>query len=133
RPARLFGLFGHLVENPDVEFPAAEAARPGPEELTHAREELESIGDAAWQLMPEREPPRGWDSLQRKLRTLRFTRDVTGWREAADFLDALAGLCKPGPRGHDIVQNRWRDRALAKALCERVDAFSVGDTPANAL
>ena len=133
RPARLFGLFGHLVENPDVEFPAAEAARPGPEELTHAREELESIVDAAWQLMPEREPPRGWDSLQRKLRTLRFTRDVTGWREAADFLDALAGLCKPGPRGHDIVQNRWRDRALAKALCERVDAFSVGDTPANAL
>jgi ATP-dependent helicase/nuclease subunit A len=133
RPVALYGLFDKLVENPDVVFPA-EAAEPGtPEELEATRAELEELVDRAWELMPEREPEKGWDSLQRKMRTLRFTRDVTGWREPADFYEALAEICRPGRRGHSIVQNRWKNKEHAKALRADVDAFGVGDTPARRL
>ena len=133
RPSRLWGLFGHLVENPDVHFPTDETAPPSTSELGEIRTTLDQLVDHGWELMPDQEPARGWDSLQKKLRTLQFTRDVTGWTESADFFDALSRLCKPGPRGHAITQNRWRDAAMAKALRDRVDAFGVGDTAARAL
>jgi ATP-dependent helicase/nuclease subunit A len=133
RPASLVGLFDQLVENPDVDFPAPAERAPTLAEIGGLREELEELVDHGIVLMPEREPAKRWDSLQKKLRTLHFTRDVTGWREPADLFEALATLCKPGPRGHQITQNRWKDGALAKALCRRVDDFAVGDTPARRL
>lgn len=133
RPAELYGLFDRLVENPDVDFPAEEAEAGSREELEAAKRELEAIVDEAWELMPEQVPPKGWDRLQQKLHTLHFTRDVTRWTEPADFYDALAAVCKPGPSGHRIVQNRWRERAMAVALRDRVDSFGVGDTPAQRL
>lgn len=133
RPSRLRGLFDHLVENPDVHFPTDTTEPPSAAELSEVRGVLDELVDRAWELMPDHEPKRGWDSLQRKLRTLHFTRDVTGWKEPADFFDALSRLCKPGPRGHSITQNRWRDGSMAKALCNRVDEFGVGDTVAGGL
>jgi ATP-dependent helicase/nuclease subunit A len=131
KPVTLVGLFDHLVENPDVEFPA-EAAEPGsPAELAAIRAELEELVDSAAELMPEREPEKDWDSLQKKMRTLRFTRDVTGWTQPADFYDALATVCRAGSTGHRVTQNRWKNGPLAKAFCARVNAFGVGDTPAR--
>ena len=132
-PAALWGLFGHLAENPDVTFPTEEAEAPTEAELAETRRELSEIVDHGWELMPDREPERRWDSLQGKLRTLHFTRDVTGWNKPADFFDALSKLCKSGPNGHRIVQKRWRDASMAKALCARVDAFAVGETRASEL
>jgi len=126
RPAQLFGLFDKLVENPDVTYPTTKRAPPGAREIEAARAELEQIVDRGLELMEDHEPDKGWDSLQKKLRTLAFTRDVTGWREPADFFEALSRIHKPGPNGHSIVQKRWKDKALAKKLCERVDAFAVG-------
>lgn len=131
RPALLTQAFEHLVENPDVDFPAEDAEPPSSADLAPIREELEAVVDLGWELMPEREPTPKWDSLQKKLRTLHFTRDVTGWREPADLFEGLAQLCKSGPKGHRITQKRWRDKALAKALCQRVDDFFVGDTAAR--
>ena len=133
RASRLRGLFGHLVENPDVHFPTDETRPPSAAELSEVRAVLDDLLDRAWELMPDHEPNRGWDSLQKKLRTLHFTRDVTGWKEPADFFDALSRLCKQGPRGHLITQNRWRDGSMAKALRDRVDEFGVGDTAARGL
>ncbi|HSH75200.1 MAG TPA: UvrD-helicase domain-containing protein, partial [Longimicrobiales bacterium] len=133
RPLALYGLYDRLVDNPDVHFPVESAEPASDEELEATREELEGIVDTARELMPEREPDRDWDGLQRKLRRLHFTRDVTGWREPPHFYAALGTVCKPGPGGHRIVQKRWKDKALAKALCERVNAFGVGDTPARRL
>jgi len=133
RPVALFGLFDRIVENPDVEF-RTEAVEPGStREMEAARHELGALVDMAWQLMSETEPPRGWDSLQRKMRTLHHTRDATGWTRPADFYEALARVSKPGPNGHQIVQNRWKDAPLAVAFRDRVNAFSVGDTPARRL
>jgi ATP-dependent helicase/nuclease subunit A len=132
RPGQLWGLFDRLVENPDVDFPAPEAEPPTPAELGPVRGELDDIVSKGLELMDAREPDKGWDSLQTKLRTLAFTRDVTGWAEPADFFHALSSICKSG-KGHRITKNRWKDGDMARALCDRVDAFGVGDTPARSL
>jgi ATP-dependent helicase/nuclease subunit A len=133
RPTSLHGLFDQVVENPDVDFEADEVSPASLEALAPVREALESLVDRGRELMPEREPERGWDSLQEKLRTLHFTREVTGWSEPADLYEAIGVLCKPGPNGHRIVQNRWRNAAQAVALRDDADAFGVGDTPARRL
>ncbi|HET9948585.1 MAG TPA: UvrD-helicase domain-containing protein, partial [Longimicrobiales bacterium] len=133
RPALLYPLFERLVENPDVDFPADTAEPGSPEEVAAVRAELESLVDQAMALMPERVPEKDWDSLQKKMRTLAFTRSVNGWREPADFYDALASICKQGARGHTTTYKRWKDSALAKAFLAKVNAFAWGDTPANRL
>ena len=133
QPSRLWGLFNHLVENPDVDFPTDEVASPKPSELTEVCGQLEELVDRAWELMPDHEPQRSWDPLQKKLRTLHFTRDVTGWKKPPELFDALSKLCKSGSTPHKITKNRWKDGDLAKALCDNVNAFGVGDTPAHRL
>ncbi len=133
RPHQLSGLFDAVVENPDVGYPVEERKRPSAAEIRTTRTELEDLVNRGLELMPAREPERGWDALQKKLRTLAFTRDVTRWREPADFFDALDLICKFGDKGHQITQNRWKDKKLAVSLRDRVDAFGVGDTPARRL
>ena len=133
RPLGLYGLFEHVVENPDVVFEADASEPPPLSEVASVRAELEAIVDHAHELMPEREPEKGWDSLQKKIRTLHFTRDITGWEKAADLFDALALLCKPGPRGHSITQKRWKNAQMAKDVRARADEFGVGETRARGL
>lgn len=133
RPLGLYGLFEAVVENPDVVFEAEEAEPPPAAEVSSVRSELEAIVDHGWELMPEREPERGWDSLQKKIRRAHFSREITGWNEPADLFEGIEALCKPGKKGHSITQNRWKDKELAKALRDRADAFGVGDTPARRL
>lgn len=132
-PVSLYDLFGRLTENDDVEFPTEASSLPTAAEFAPIREELEAIVDTGWELMDDMPPAKGWDPLQKKIRTLHFERGVTGWKEATDVFEAVAQLCKPGPKGHQSTLNRWRDKALAKALRERVDEFGVGDTPAHRL
>ena len=132
KPLSLYNLFDAVVENPDVEF-RSDAVPPGsPEELDALRQELEALVDRAWELMPDRVPEGDWDSLQKKLRTLHFSRDVTGWTEPAELYEAIGSLCKPS-NPHKVTQNRWRDGAQAKALRDAVNAYAVGDAPARNL
>ncbi len=133
RAVSLYGLFGLLVENEDVDFPTETTQLPTSAELAPIREELEAIVDTGWELMDDMPPARGWDSLQGKIRQLHFERAVTGWKDTTDVFAAIALLCKPGPRGHKTTLKNWRDKALAKGLRSRVDAFGVGDTPAHQL
>jgi ATP-dependent helicase/nuclease subunit A len=133
RTSHLYGLFEHLSENPDVAFPTAQTAPPAGNEMTGVRRELEAIVRTGMELMPDRVPDKDYDSLQKKIRTAAFTLDVTGWKSAADFFEALALLQKDGPTGHKATYNRWRDKALTKALEARVNDFGVGDTTATRL
>jgi len=133
RPASLYGLFEHVVENPDVSFEAEAADPPPPPEVAAVRAELEALVDHAWELMPDRQPEKDWDSLQKKIRTLHFTREITGWDSQADLFEAIATLCKQGTRGHTVTQNRWKNGQMAKGVAERATAFGVGDTPARKL
>jgi len=133
KPVALYELFDHVVENPDVEFPA-EASTPGSaEDLAAVRVVMEALVDRARELMPERVPDGDWDSLQKKLRAIHFSRDVTGWTEAADVYECIGLLCQAGRNGHNVTQNRWRNGAQAKALRDEVNRFVMGDTPARRL
>jgi ATP-dependent helicase/nuclease subunit A len=132
RAGQLYKMFGAVVENPDVEFPAETGSTASEAELAAVRAVLDELVDRGRELMPERVPDKDWDSLQKKLRTLLFLRDVTGWTEPADVYEALGILCKPG-RPHSITQNRWRNAAQAKALNEDITRFAVGDAPARQL
>jgi ATP-dependent helicase/nuclease subunit A len=131
RPGSLHGLFVDVVENPDVEFPADRADPATEQELVGVRRTLQQLVERVWELMPDRVPQRGWDSLQKKMRALHFSLDITGWKEPADLFEALGQLCKPRP--HSITLNRWRDGAQARALNEEVTKFAVGDAPARTL
>lgn len=133
KASSLYDLFEKVVENPDVEFPADPSPPGSIDDLSSVRSVLDELVDRGWELMPEREPDPEWDSLQKKLRTLHFSRDVTGWNEPADLYEAIGLLCKPGPNGHQITQKRWRHAAQAVALREDVNRFGVGDTPARNL
>jgi len=132
RPSSLFELFEQVVENPDVDFSAASSEPPAMAEVSDVRQELETIVDRGWELMDEVPPARGWDSLQRRIRRLHFEREVTDWKEPADLFEAIATLCKPASSGgHKTTLNRWRDKGMAGALKDRVNAFGHGDTPAQ--
>ncbi len=133
RASALFDLFGFLVENPDVSFPAEQVAPPSSAAIARVKSRLEALVAKGWELMPEAVPDKDWDSLQKKVRSLRFTREITGWRDTPSFFEALAVICKDGPNGHRIVQKRWKERGLAKAYVDEVDEFSVGDTEATRL
>ena len=131
-PSALYHLFDVLVENPDVDFPADHVHPPAESAVARVRKELERLVDRGWELMPETVPQPDWDSLQKKIRSLRFTREITGWKSAPSFFEALALICKESGE-HRITQKRWKDKAMAKAFCEDVNAFAVGDTQANRL
>jgi len=132
RAGQLYRLFGAVVENPDADFPAEAGSTASDAELAAVRATLDQLVERGRELMPDRVPDKDWDSLQKKLRTLLFLRDVTGWTEPADVYEALGTLCKSG-RPHSITQNRWRNAAQAKALNEEITAFAVGDAPARQL
>jgi len=133
RTSQLYGLFANLAENPDVDFPAEETAPPAGSDVTAVRRELQELVERSLELMDAREPPRGWDSFQRKLRTAWFTLDVTGWKRLADFFEALAPLVRVGTSEHRTTLNRWKDADMARALLARANAFGFGDTPARRL
>ncbi|HSG09498.1 MAG TPA: UvrD-helicase domain-containing protein, partial [Longimicrobiales bacterium] len=132
RTHHLFDLFGSLVENPDVDFPAGAVLPPSAQEIAAVSRELEVLVRRGRELMPAREPEKGWDSFQKKVRTAAFTLEVTGWKRPADFFEALALMCHDG-KGHTTTQNRWRDKAMAKSLLEAANEFGHGDTAATRL
>lgn len=108
RTYQLFDLFRTLVEQPDVRF---EAPRHDPPDVAPARLALERWLDEAVQLLPRREPDDGWDPLQQAIRRLRYQRDIVGWDDPIDFLNALLDL----PTSARITQKRWADDAAGKA------------------
>ncbi len=130
RTSQLYRLFTHLADNPDVEFPAEATRPPSASEVAAVRRDLEAIVGRGRELMPEREPERGWDPFQKKLRTAWFTLDVTGWKRRAEFFDALTLLCRTGKSPHKTTYNRWKDTPLTRDLVARANAFGFGDTAA---
>lgn len=132
RPASLQGLFETLVENPDVDFPISDLDPPGTADVGDVRTALDAIVSAAWELMDDLPPERGWDSLQKKLRRLHFEREITGWNTAPDLFEAIATLCKTGTP-HKTTFNRWKDKELTRTLVGEINDFGLGDTTAHRL
>ena len=120
-PNQLWNLFKTQVENPDVNFGSAPVDPPDPSEIEAVRIEFDKLLDRAAGLMPAREPPRGWDSFARRVRTLLYWKRAQGWDNRIVFFDALARVyqkkCRP-------TQNRWLDGPAIKALAAEFEEFA---------
>jgi ATP-dependent helicase/nuclease subunit A len=127
RPQQLQKLFDELVDQPDVVYPLARVPRP---EAAFMRRRLEALMDQAAQLLPAREPDRGWDALQKTMQRLRFHREVLGWTRDIAFLDVIGEL-KRG--SFDLTQNRWLNGAAAKDVSLELKALFDSGGAADAL
>ena len=121
-PSHMRDLFREVVKHPDVVFPHDTVETISVSEMPGLRDELEDIVERGWELIPREEPEMGWDKLQKVIRHLHYTHEVTGWDEPDTLLDALTKLCSPPEI--NIVQNRWRDRGLAVEFRDRVREFA---------
>jgi ATP-dependent helicase/nuclease subunit A len=122
RPDQLRWLFQELAEHGDVEFPADPVPRPDP---GPARAQLEGLLQSAIDLLPRREPAKGWDDFQATVRRLRFFRRVVGWDDDIRFLhalaDSLAAVPKP-KKGHWDTPAHYE---AARALAGDFEAFAT--------
>ena len=121
-PSHIRDLFREVVKHPDVVFPHDTIETISVAEMADLRDELEDIVETGWELISEKEPKMGWDSLQKVIRQLHYTHEISGWDEPSTLLDALSRLCSP-PK-IKIVQNRWKDKKCAKDFRDRVQKFA---------
>ena len=121
-PSHIRDLFREVVKHPDVVFPHDTVETISVAEMADLRHKLEDIVETGWELIDEKEPKMGWDSLQKIIRNLHYTHEVAGWDEPSTLLDALSKLCSPTEI--NIVRNRWRDPGLAVEFRDRVREFA---------
>ncbi|MGH7447989.1 MAG: UvrD-helicase domain-containing protein, partial [Longimicrobiales bacterium] len=126
-PQQLERLFAELVGQPDVEYAAPGAERPGAGAI---RRRIEELMDRAVTYMPAEEPRDGWDRLQTALRMLRFHRFVLGWKRDSRFLDILAEL---RPSSFNATKRRWANGDAAKELEREFAELFVDGGAVNAL
>jgi len=113
--SQLYGAYQRLNNYPEVDFPSPASSRP---DFDQARIKLEALLKLAGNCLPAREPDKGWDTLQSKLkRALRWQRnfDLQDDLVLADLLEKLEGSAA-------ITQNRWSSKETALAMR---DAFTV--------
>ncbi len=116
-PERLRDAFDKLVENPDVDFVHEEVDPPDPVEVAALRAGFDELLDRASALMKDRNPEDGWDSLGKRVRTLRYWRRSLDWKNPSVFFDAVAKV-------HGIrtkpTQKRWADTASGKLQARKL-------------
>jgi ATP-dependent helicase/nuclease subunit A len=130
---QLFGVFTHIAENSDVRFTAPLASAPSSAEIDHVRQTLQRLLTNALQLLPRHEPEAGWDDLQKRVRSLRFSRDELKWDQRVELfkaaLEAVYG-------NKAVVLNRWtgdkRHFDLIKDLAADWAALDEPNNPVRA-
>ncbi len=115
----LRSMFDVICAYPEVEF-GQQGSCPAPE-LTEARSALDSLLASARSALPQREPERGWDNLQKILRT------ALRWQRIYDLdIDIqLLRLFTIMNRKGSITQNRWSDRDTALDMRDHFDDFQI--------
>ena len=133
-PAALEEAFNELVENPDVDFLHEAAGAPDPDAVAQLRTGFDGLLDRASTLMKGRQPPDGWDSLGKRMRTLLYWRRSLDWGDASVFFDAVARVHGKKTRP---TQKRWADTTLgrqeAKQLGEDIKRFGEAGGKADEL
>lgn len=133
-PDRLQDAFNQLVEHPDVDFGHEPVEPPDPADVAVLRTEFDGLLDRASALMRGRQPPDGWDSLGKRIRTLLYWRRSLDWANPSVFFDAVAKV-------HGIrtkpIQKRWADtpsgKLSAKRLGEDIRRFGQAGSRADEL
>ncbi|MGH7544344.1 MAG: UvrD-helicase domain-containing protein [Gemmatimonadota bacterium] len=131
RTESLYRCFGDVGDNADVEFPPGCVERPEAATVRAVREELVRLLEEVRPYLPREEPENGWDPLQHRIVQVRFSHDVIGWEEEADFFEAL-GILMEGSKA--AYQSRWGGRKAGKEVASRFqhafEAYCVEDGPA---
>jgi ATP-dependent helicase/nuclease subunit A len=118
-PADLRGAFELLVENPDVDFLATAVPTP---DIGDARTELEELLEEARALIPPKQPDRGWDKMQKRLRYLSWHMRHHDWNRVANFFHALESACR---QPWEPTLNRWEPakKEAARDLAARLQKY----------
>jgi len=125
-PSTLFHAYEMIVDQPDVTFEADVHEPPAAGEL---RVELEQLLDAALDLLPEREPEKGWGPLQTKLRRLDRARRSERWLDDPFFFDSLDGIVGPKLKP---TYKRWGAHSDAiRPIEEDLTRYADRDGPAG--
>lgn len=128
---QLFGIYSQIAENGDVRIAAPPARAPTEDELTLVRQTLEHLLNAALELMPRREPEAGWDDLQKRVRSLRFSRDELKWDRRVELLNAALEAVY-GRKA--VVLNRWTgDKRHYDLVRDLAADWAALDEPGNAV
>ncbi|MGE5381210.1 MAG: UvrD-helicase domain-containing protein [Methylocystaceae bacterium] len=115
-PAQLFNSYQQLNTYPEVNFPAADSPYP---DFGPVRQALRHLMTMAAAGLPAREPDKGWDTLQLKLRQIqRWDRsfDLQDDLVVAELLDKLEGNA-------GVTQNRWADKDTALGMKSAYETF----------
>lgn len=127
RPSQLYDQFMAMNEASDVAFPVADAPLPSPEEQARLRAAIDDIIDSAIPGIPAVKPDRGWDSLQRKVKQMRYLRSALDFGRAEDLFRALSILCSS--KKARVVLKRWTfPSGQVKEVAARVDDL-IEQTP----
>ncbi|MEO8637046.1 MAG: UvrD-helicase domain-containing protein [Gemmatimonadales bacterium] len=123
-PQDLATAFGRIVDNPDVQFPLTDVARP---DHAQCRQALGRLLAEADPLMPTTEPASGWDPLMKLVRGLRYRGRVGDWNDLAQFCAVIGGI----KESHcEVTLNRWSDekngKLAAKTLSGKFVEFTTG-------
>jgi ATP-dependent helicase/nuclease subunit A len=104
-PDDLRDLFDAVRENLDVDYPATPTPPPDPQTVERVRGLTDAMLDDARRSLPAEEPQKGWDDLQKRLKSVLYTRQYRRWTDDRVFLEALADL---GTRKNwSTTLNRW--------------------------
>ncbi len=125
RVHQLRGVFDHMVENLDVDFPAPFAERPGHGEVSRARDQLGDLLDRALELLPPEEPADGWDPAMQRIRSLGFSRDIEGWDNDEVFFEAISQACSTSSR--DFTLKRWPSDSVDRVKRLRDELRVLGE------
>lgn len=118
-PQGLKDSYIELSSYPEVEIVCEDAIYPS---LGEVREALKKLLGLAEEKLPQSVPHKGWDSLQKLLRTALRRSKVFSLEDDLVLLRLLADLDKKG----DITKNRWMDKADAEFMKSAFDNFRGG-------
>ena len=137
-PSDLRHMYDQLRDYLDVDFPAEPTAPPDPGMIASVRAEADGILDEAARLLPREEPENEWDELQKRLRSVAYTRRYGRWSDDRVFFDALAELASR--TSWKIAQYKWVPGGRVGARCpgavaiqNRVNQLGAPGSPARDL
>ncbi len=134
-PRQLEDLFKEVSGQPDVDFPAGDVPRPDARDVAVVREDLTRLMEQAEEIMPESEPVKRWDQVQKRVNALRYSLGVIGWDTDVEFFKALSDVASR--KGYKVTQNKWSDdpaiKTRAKELAAEFTAFVEVGSPAQRL
>lgn len=114
----LKGVYDRVSLFTDVRIEAADLPRP---DFDTIRLSLPGLVDEACPYLPSSEPERGWDALQKALRTVKQKERNLSWSDDKHVLQLAAEFDKK----LDVTLNRWVDKTKAKEFKERFQEWQV--------